>query len=268
MKELIDRLNAKQDINKYRARVEHSLLGFLIGKACENCSRVLGFFAHAALADRGLASNRAPPDFPAPMNAAEIQLALQKLNVLGRVLFVAAHPGRRKHNLIALWANGSLYDTAYLSVTRGDGGQNLIGPELGEKLGFIRTHEFLAARRIDHGHQFFTRAVDFGFPKRADETLRIWDRDKILADIVWMIRELQTRCGHDAVQSRGQQDARPSHRLGDSRARSIRSGGRSETFPGTVAFVKVWQPTRLVWNTSPFFYSNRNIIRSGRPNDS
>ena len=131
------------------------------------------------------AADPAPPMFPPPMNAAEIQLALQKLNVLGRVLYVAAHPDDENTNLMALWANGSLYDTAYLSVTRGDGGQNLIGPELGVRLGVIRTQELLAARRLDHGHQFFTRAIDFGFSKSAEETLRIWDRDKILSDIVW-----------------------------------------------------------------------------------
>src|SRR6476661_2849791 len=106
-----------------------------------------------------------PPDIPPPMNAAEIQLSLQKLNVLGRVLYLAAHPDDENTNLMALWANGSLYDAGYLSVTRGDGGQNLIGSELREKLGVIRTQELLAARRLDHGRQFFTRAVDFGFSK-------------------------------------------------------------------------------------------------------
>ena len=105
---------------------------------------------------------------PTPMNAADIQLALQKLNVLGRVLYVAAHPDDENTNLIALWANGSLYDAAYLSVTRGDGGQNLLGPELREKLGLIRTYELLGARQLDHGRQFFTRANDFGFSKSAD----------------------------------------------------------------------------------------------------
>src|SRR2546423_12620869 len=90
-----------------------------------------------------------PRNFPPPMNAAEIQLALQKLNVLGRVLYVAAHPDDENTNLMALWSNGSLYDTAYLSVTRGDGGQNLLAPEPGERLGFIRTHELLAARKTD-----------------------------------------------------------------------------------------------------------------------
>lgn len=110
---------------------------------------------------------------PASMDAAEIRLALEKLNVLGRVLYVAAHPDDENTGLIAYWANGALYDAAYLSMTRGDGGQNLIGPELREQLGVIRTQELLAARRIDHGQQFFTRANDFGFSKSVAETLRI-----------------------------------------------------------------------------------------------
>src|SRR3954464_14817375 len=126
------------------------------------------------------------PDFPAPMNAAEIQLGLQKLNVLGRVLYVAAHPDDENTNLMALWSNGSLYDAAYLSITRGDGGQNIIGPELRERLGVIRTEELLAARRIDHAHQFFSRAIDFGFSKTAEESMRMWNHDKILADVAWI----------------------------------------------------------------------------------
>src|SRR5438874_8127964 len=143
--------------------------------------RALGLVLMTAAMVR--AAQPPPRNFPPPMNAAEIQLALQKLNVLGHVLYVAAHPDDENTNLMALWANGSLYDTAYLSVTRGDGGQNLIGPELGARLGVIRTQELLAARRLDHGHQFFTRAIDFGFLKSAEESLRIWDRDKILSDI-------------------------------------------------------------------------------------
>src|SRR6266404_6830055 len=133
----------------------------------------------------------APPLFPEPMSGGEIQLALQKLNVLGRVLYLAAHPDDENTNLMALWANGSLYETAYLSVTRGDGGQNLIGPELRERLGIIRTDELLAARRLDHAQQFFSRAIDFGFSKTAAETLRIWDHDKILSDVVWVIRKFR-----------------------------------------------------------------------------
>jgi len=134
----------------------------------------------------------APPMLsPDQMNASEIQLALEKLNVLGRVLYIAAHPDDENTNLMAFWANGSLYDAAYLSVTRGDGGQNILGPELGERLGVIRTEELIGARRIDHARQFFTRALDFGFSKTADETLHIWNHDKILADVVWVIRNFR-----------------------------------------------------------------------------
>jgi LmbE family N-acetylglucosaminyl deacetylase len=200
-----------------------------------------------------------PRSFPPPMNAAEIQLALQKLNVLGRVLYVAAHPDDENTNLMALWSNGSLYDTAYLSVTRGDGGQNLLGPELGERLGFIRTHELLAARKVDHAHQFFTRAIDFGFSKSAAETLRIWDREKILADVVWTIRKWKP----DVVVTRFSPDDDKTH--GHHTASAILAGeaftaaGDPKRFPEQLAFVEVWKPTRLVWNTSPFFFQNRNI---------
>src|SRR5258707_7700226 len=147
----------------------------------------------ALLAVAGTANSAdAPPLLPPQqMNGGEIQIALQKLNVLGRVLYVAAHPDDENTNLMAFWANGSLYDSAYLSITRGDGGQNLLGPELGERLGVIRTEELLDARRIDHAQQFFTRATDFGFSKTAEETMRFWDHDKILADVVWVVRNFR-----------------------------------------------------------------------------
>src|SRR5260370_9400492 len=124
------------------------------------------------------------------MDATEIQLRLQKLNVLGRVLYLAAHPDDENPTLISLWSNGSLYDAGYLSVTRGDGGQNLLGPELREKLGVIRTQELLAARRVDHGQQFFTRAVDFGFSKNPEETRRFWAHDNIHSDLISVIRRV------------------------------------------------------------------------------
>lgn len=200
-----------------------------------------------------------PRVFPQPMNAAEIQLALQKLNVLGRVLYVAAHPDDENTNLIALWANGSLYDTAYLSVTRGDGGQNLIGPELGERLGVIRTHELLAARRLDRGHQFFTRALDFGFSKSAPETLKLWDREKILADVVWIIRKWKP----DVVVTRFSPDDDKTHGHHTASAiltrEAFQAAGDPKRFPEQLALVEPWKATRLVWNTSPFFFSNRNI---------
>ena len=197
--------------------------------------------------------------FPPPMNAAEIQLALQKLNVLGRVLYIAAHPDDENTNLMALWANGSLYDAGYLSVTRGDGGQNLIGPELREKLGVIRTQELLAARRLDHGRQFFTRAVDFGFSKNSEETLRIWDRDKVLSDIVWVIRQFRP----DVVVTRFSPDDDKTHGHHTASAilarEAFQAAGDPKRFPEQLAQVEVWKPVRLVWNTSPFFFSNRNI---------
>ncbi|MFL6537951.1 MAG: PIG-L family deacetylase [Chthoniobacterales bacterium] len=195
---------------------------------------------------------------PTPMNAADIQLAMQKLNVLGRVLYVAAHPDDENTNLIALWANGSLYDTAYLSVTRGDGGQNLLGPELREKLGVIRTFELLGARQLDHGRQFFTRANDFGFSKSADETLRIWDRDKILADIVWVIRRYQP----DVIVTRFSPEDNMTHGHHTASAilarEAFHAAADPKRFAEQLAFVKPWQATRIVWNTSAFFFQNRN----------
>src|SRR4051812_14537577 len=201
----------------------------------------------------------APSNFPPDMNAAEIRLGLEKLNVLGRVLYVAAHPDDENTNLMALFSNGSLYDTAYLSVTRGDGGQNLIGPELGERLGFIRTHELLAARKTDHARQFFTRAVDFGFSKSAPETLRIWDREKILADVVWTIRKWKP----DVIITRFSPEDDKTHGHHTSSAilarEAFTAAADPKRFPEQLAYVEPWKTTRLVWNTSPFFFQNRNI---------
>src|SRR5213596_484939 len=201
----------------------------------------------------------APPTLPKPMNAAEIQLGLQKLNVLGRVLYVAAHPDDENTNLMALWSNGSLYDTAYLSLTRGGGGQNLLGPELQERLGVIRTRELLAARQIDHARQFFTRAVDFGFSKSADEALRLWDRDKILSDAVWVIRKFRP----DVIVIRFSPEDNLTHGHHTASAilaqEAFKAAADPKRFPEQLAWVKPWQATRLVWNTSPFFFSNRNL---------
>jgi LmbE family N-acetylglucosaminyl deacetylase len=221
-------------------------------------------FRHLAVAlstlfaSGSFATEEPPPMMPKEMNAAEIELAMQKLNVLGRVLYLAAHPDDENTNLMALWANGSLYDAAYLSVTRGDGGQNLIGPELRERLGVIRTYELLAARQIDHGQQFFTRAIDFGFSKSADETLRIWDREKILADIVWIIRKFRP----DIIATRFSPEDTLTHGHHTASAilaqEAFRAAADPKRFPEQLSFVKVWQPKRLVWNTSPFFFQNRN----------
>ena len=119
---------------------------------------------------------------PKTYTSSEILLQLKKLNVLGSVLYIAAHPDDENTRLLAYLANEKLYRTGYLSLTRGDGGQNLIGDEQGVDLGLIRTQELLAARRIDGAEQFFSRAFDFGFSKSPEEALRLWGHDKILRD--------------------------------------------------------------------------------------
>src|ERR1700679_2378099 len=118
---------------------------------------------------------------PASYTSAELFLRLNKLKVLGSVLYVAAHPDDENSRLIAYMAKDRLYRTAYLSMTRGDGGQNLIGDEQGVELGLIRTQEMLAARRVDGAEQFFSRAFDFGFSKSTEEALRLWGKEKALS---------------------------------------------------------------------------------------
>ena len=196
---------------------------------------------------------------PQSMDSAQIFLALEKLNVLGRVLYIAAHPDDENTRLISYWANGALYDAAYLSLTRGDGGQNLIGPELRDQLGVIRTQELLAARRIDHGRQFFTRANDFGFSKTPEETLRIWDREKILADVVWVIRKFRP----DLVVTRFPTEDSDTHGHHTASARlaqeAFRAAADPKRFPEQLHFVQPWQPSRLFWNSwAAFRAQSRN----------
>ena len=126
-----------------------------------------------------------------PMDAAQIRLALDRLEVVGSAMMIAAHPDDENTALLAWLANGRKVRTAYLAMTRGDGGQNLIGSESGVALGLIRTQELLGARRIDGAEQMFTSALDFGYSKNADETLKFWDKDRILADVVRAIRTFE-----------------------------------------------------------------------------
>src|SRR5215218_7779662 len=128
---------------------------------------------------------------PQQLDAAETQAALRRLSFAGSVLYVGAHPDDENTALLAYLARGRGARTAYLSLTRGDGGQNILGDEKGPLLGVIRTQELLAARRIDGAEQMFTRAIDFGFSKNPEETLAIWGHDAVLADVVWAIRRFQ-----------------------------------------------------------------------------
>src|SRR5277367_5619707 len=118
-----------------------------------------------------------------------IRYSLAKLNVLGSVLMIGAHPDDENNAVLAYCSRGLKLRTGYLSCTRGEGGQNLLGPEQGALLGVIRTQELLAARRDDGGEQYFTRAIDFGFTLSAKETLSYWGHDRTLADMVWVIRQ-------------------------------------------------------------------------------
>ncbi|HET8803540.1 MAG TPA: PIG-L family deacetylase, partial [Aequorivita sp.] len=128
---------------------------------------------------------------PKKPSASEIFHSLQKLNFVGSALYIAAHPDDENTRLISYLVNDVHANTAYLSITRGDGGQNLVGPELRELLGVIRTQELVAARRTDGGQQFFTRANDFGYSKNPDETFEFWTKNDVLSDVVMTIRKFK-----------------------------------------------------------------------------
>lgn len=189
--------------------------------------------------------------------SAAIFQQLQKLQVLGSVLYIAAHPDDENNSLLPYLAKEKKYRTAYLSLTRGDGGQNLIGPEQGVELGLIRTQELLAARQIDGAEQYFTSAYEFGFSKTANETLQYWDRKKVLADMVWMIRKFQP----DIIINRFPPDARAGHGHHASSAvlsiEAFTAAADPKQFPEQLKQgVRVWQAKRLVWNTFNFGGAN------------
>ncbi|ASZ12806.1 PIG-L family deacetylase [Chitinophaga pendula] len=190
---------------------------------------------------------------PSPsLNAAEIKLKLRKLDTLGSVLYVAAHPDDENTRLLGYLAQEKCYRTGYLSLTRGDGGQNLVGDEQGELLGLIRTQELLAARRIDGAEQFFTRARDFGFSKNPAETFTIWDRKKILGDVVWVIRKFQP----DIIICRFPADSRAGHGHHTASAilaaEAFDAAADPKQYPEQLQYLKPWQAKRLLWNTYSF----------------
>lgn len=193
---------------------------------------------------------------PVQWNAAQIKAHLEKLDVLGSVLYIAAHPDDENTRLLAYLSNGKQYQTAYLSCTRGDGGQNLVGNEQGSELGLIRTQELLAARRIDGATQFFTTANDFGFSKSAKETLKFWDHDRILGDVVWAIRKFQP----DILICRFPEDRRAGHGHHWTSAilahEAFKAAADPKQYPQQLKFVKPWQAKRLLWNTFNFGQHN------------
>ncbi len=201
-----------------------------------------------------LFSNNLFSQIPQYYNTSDILLRLDKLNVLGSVLYVAAHPDDENTSVISYFANGRLMRTGYLSATRGDGGQNLIGPEIRESLGIIRTQELLAARRIDNGEQFFSRAVDFGYSKHPDETFDKWDKEKVLSDFVRVFREFKP----DVVITRFNTQPGVTHGHHTASAilanEAIQLSGDPAAFPEQLNELTVWQPKKIFWNTSWWFY--------------
>tara|TARA_B100000767_G_scaffold166472_1_gene155907 strand:+ start:1451 stop:3907 length:2457 start_codon:yes stop_codon:yes gene_type:complete len=195
--------------------------------------------------------------FPAQqLSGSEIYHQIKKLNVLGNVLYLAAHPDDENTRFISYCANEKLLNTGYLSLTRGDGGQNLIGTEIREELGIIRTQELLSARRVDGGQQFFTRANDFGYSKTPEETLKIWDKQKILSDVVWVIRNFRP----DVIVCRFPIDGKGGHGHHTSSAllamEAFNLAADSSAFKEQLKHVSVWQPKRAVVNTGRWWNSD------------
>src|SRR5690606_5140177 len=194
---------------------------------------------------------------PKPYNATQIYEAIQKLNFLGSVLYVAAHPDDENTRLISYMSNHEKARTAYLSLTRGDGGQNLIGPELRELLGVIRTQELLAARGVDGGEQLFTRANDFGFSKHPDETLEIWDKNQVLSDVVWAIRNFQPDVIINRFDHRTPGSTHGHHTSSAMLSMEAFDLANDKTkYPEQLKYTQTWQPKRIFFNTSWWFYGS------------
>ncbi len=173
---------------------------------------------------------------------------LERFRQMGSVLFVAAHPDDENTELLGYLALGRNYRSAYLSITRGDGGQNVLGADLGDKLGVARTQELLAARQIDGAKQFFTRAIDFGFSKNYQETLNVWDKKEVLSDVVRVIREFRP----DVVIARFSPSPGGTHGHHTTATilamEAFKLAGDPKAFPEQK--LQPWQPKRIFWNVS------------------
>ena len=195
---------------------------------------------------------------PQKLTSNQIYEKIQKLNFLGTALYIAAHPDDENTRLIGYLANKVKARTGYLSLTRGDGGQNLIGSEIRELLGVIRTQELLAARNIDGGKQFFTRANDFGYSKHPDETLAIWNEKEVLSDVVWAIRNFKP----DVIINRFNHRT-PGTTHGHHTSSAMLSvaafdlANDNSQFVAQLKYTDVWQPKRLFFNTSSWFYKSQ-----------
>ena len=187
-----------------------------------------------------------------PSRSSEIFREIKTLRHIPKVLYLAAHPDDENTGLLSWLINEQNVETAYLSLTRGDGGQNLLGTEQGAALGLIRTHELLEARKLDGAQQFFTRAIDFGFSKNTDDTFKQWDADSITADVVWVIRKFRP----DVIICRFPPTAAAGHGQHAASAvvaeKAFKAAADKNMFPNQLKYVDVWQPKRLLWNTFRF----------------
>ncbi|MFT5723005.1 MAG: LmbE family N-acetylglucosaminyl deacetylase [Bacteroidia bacterium] len=187
---------------------------------------------------------------------------VDKLKTVGNVqsvLYIAAHPDDENTRLISYLTKHEHADVSYLSLTRGDGGQNLIGTEIGDQLGLLRTQELLAARRIDGGNQYFTRAIDFGYSKTPEETFKFWNKDAVLSDVVWVIRNVRP----DVIITRFSPDInpdRPTHGHHTASAmlavEAFKAAADPTQFVEQLKYVDTWQPKSIFWNTSYWFYGS------------
>jgi len=219
-------------------------------------------FAFAKITAQGITIQPKKP------NSSAIYQDIQKLNFLGSVLYVAAHPDDENTTAISYFANTVKARTAYLSLTRGDGGQNIVGPELRELLGVIRTQELLAARATDGGEQRFTRANDFGYSKHPDETLNIWNKDEVLSDVVWAIRTFKPDVIINRFDHRSPGSTHGHHT--SSAMLSVEAfdlAGDSSKYTDQLQYTDTWKPNRQFFNTSWWFYGSReNFEKADKSN--
>src|SRR5690625_3009504 len=191
-------------------------------------------------------------------SSSEIYKKIEKLNFLGNVLYVAAHTDDENTDLISYLSNKNNSNVAYLSLNRGDGGQNLIGTEINELLGVIRTEELLSARKIDGGKQFFTRAIDFGYSKNPKETFKFWDKETVLGDVVWIFRKFRPDVVINRFNHRTEGDTHGHHTA--SAILSVEAydlAGDKNAFPEQLDYYQPWQPDRMYFNDSWFFYGSK-----------
>src|SRR5580704_366399 len=207
--------------------------------------RFLPFLLASAALIVLVAPTRAQRLFPGEI---ELRQALDRLTTLGSVMMIGAHPDDDREVVLAYLSRGRHVRTAYLSLTRGEGGQNLIGPEQGDELGIIRTQELLASRKIEGSEQYFTRAIDFGFSKTADESLQKWQRDKVLSDVVWNIRRFRPDVIID-VFTGTPRDGHGHHQVsGILGPEAFVAAADPAKFPEQLAYVQPWQAKRLMQN--------------------